>query len=331
MYKVGIIGLGKVGSTYDDDPLVKGIYSHAGAYNINSETTVVAGSDIDRQKLKAFGRKLNIKALYSEYSEMLKNENLDIISVCTGGGIHYDIVKEAAKYDIEAVYCEKPMTDTLEKADEIIKICREKKIVLAVNHLRRWDTGFQSVKKFIDDKKIGDIQKFSIYYTKGIINSGSHLFDILYYFFGDVDYIRSNYAYKQKDFTDPTLDVYVKFKSGLSGVLLGLNDDFFTFSKFDIFGTLGVISIIDSGYKYEYYKVRKSEKFSVDRDLIKTESPFVSGLDNAMPNAVTDIVECIRTGKKPLCSGDDARYSVAAVNAALESVKNNSEKIFISN
>ena len=36
MYKVGIIGLGRIASTYDDDTLVKGIYKHAAACTNNS-------------------------------------------------------------------------------------------------------------------------------------------------------------------------------------------------------------------------------------------------------------------------------------------------------
>jgi len=186
MYKVAIIGLGKVGSTYDDDPLVEGVYTHAGAYNINPETKITAGADIDREKMEAFGKKWNVNALYSDYSEMFKNEELDIISVCTGVDVHYDIIKEAARYDIKAIYCEKPMTDNIEKADEIVDLCEEKKIVLAVNHLRRWDKGFQSIKKHIDEKKIENVQKVKVYYTKGILNNGSHAIDLLNYFFGDV-------------------------------------------------------------------------------------------------------------------------------------------------
>ncbi len=330
MYKVGIVGLGRVASTYDDDPLVKGVYTHTGAYSINPETKIVAGADIDREKLDAFGKKWNVASLYLDYNEMFKNEELDIISVCTGVDIHYDIVKEAAKYDIKAIYCEKPMTDTLEKADEIVDLCRKKNIVLAVNHFRRWDYGFQSIKKYIDEKKIGNIQKVKVYYTKGILNNGSHAVDLLNYFFGKVEYLWSYYSYKEKNLDDPTLDVYLKFKNGLSGILMGLDADYFSIFEIDILGTKGRISIKDGGNRFEYYKVQESDKFLGYKELFKEELPFTPQLGSAMPQAVSDILECIKTGKKPLCSGEDARNSLLVILSAIKSVNNQGKKIFIS-
>lgn len=327
MYKVAIIGLGRIGSTYDDDPLVKGIYTHSGAYNANPDTEIKAGADIDREKLEAFGKKWNVNALYSDYSEMLKKEELDIVSICTGGGIHYDIIKEVAKYDIKAIYCEKPMTDNIEKADEIVELCKKKNIVLAVNHFRRWDKGFQSIKKHIDEKKIGNIQKVKVYYTKGILNNGSHAVDLLNYFFGNVEYLWSEYSYKEKNLDDPTLDVYLKFKNGLSGILVGLDADYFDIFEIDIIGTKGRIYIKDAGYSFEYYKMGESDKVSGYKELFKTESPFVPQLDNSMTLAVYDILECIKTGKKPLCSGEDARNSLAVIFTAIASANNGGRKL----
>ena len=327
MYKVGIVGLGRIASTFDDSPLIKGIYTHSGAYNANPETKITAGADIDREKLEAFGKKWKVNALYSDYSEMFKNEELDIISVCTGVDVHYDIIKEAARYDIKAIYCEKPMTDNIEKADEIVDLCEEKKIVLAVNHLRRWDEGFQSIKKHIDEKKIGNVQKVKVYYTKGILNNGSHAVDLLNYFFGDVEYLWSEYSYKEKNLNDPTLDVYLKFKSGISGVLLGCDAEHFSIFEVDIIGTKGRIYIKDSGYTIEYYKVDESSKFSGYKELFKTESPIIPLLDDAMTIAVYDIIESIKTGKKPLCSGEDARNSLAVIFTAVDSANNGGKKL----
>ncbi len=329
MYKVGIIGLGKIAIGYDDDQLVKGIYTHAGAYNANSETKIAAGCDIDKEKLESFGKKLNIDALYSDYSEMLKNEELDIISICTHIDSHYVIIKEAVKYDIKAIFCEKPMTDNIENADEIIQLCSRKNIVLAVNHTRRWDKGFQKVKEYIFNKEIGNVQKFTIYYNKGIFNSGSHVVDLLNYFFGEIEYLYSEYSYEEKNLGDPTLDVYLKFKSGLSGVFVGCNSDYFQIFELDIIGTKGRIYIKDIGYLFEYYKVGESDKFSGYKKLFQVESPFVSYFDNAMPRAVSDILECIKKGRKPLCSGEDARNSLAVLLTAIDSAKNQGKKILI--
>ena len=98
VYRCAIIGLGRIGCGFDDNLVKNQINTHAGAYQFNKKTKLVALCDIDKVKLKKYGKKFKIKKLYSNYKEMLKNEKLDCISICTLADSHYDIIKIATKY-----------------------------------------------------------------------------------------------------------------------------------------------------------------------------------------------------------------------------------------
>ena len=70
-YKAGIVGCGRIGSTFDLDPLRKYVATHAGAYSKLPFVDLVCACDIDEGKLRAFGNLWKVKKLYLDLDEML--------------------------------------------------------------------------------------------------------------------------------------------------------------------------------------------------------------------------------------------------------------------
>ena len=189
MLKAAVIGCGRTGSEFDDDPKRKVIWSHSGAYTKFEKTELFALCDLDEERLKRCAEKWGVKKIYTDYKKMLKNEDLDILSICTWNKTHLPILKFAVENGVKAIYCEKPISTNIKEADEMIKLCKDHNVFLLVNHWRRFDGFHPRIKKFIDEGKLGEVQQASFYYTAGIANSGSHLFDLIRYFFGDVEWI----------------------------------------------------------------------------------------------------------------------------------------------
>jgi predicted dehydrogenase len=329
MYRCGIIGVGKIGSTFDDVPLKPGVYTHASAYENVQETQLVAGADSNPEALQAFGKRRKVRSLYTDYKVMLRKEQLDIVSICTPIESHYEIITEVVEAGVKGIFCEKPMTDTLEKADEIVKLVQKSGVVFAVNHMRRWDSGIQKIKQYIDKGELGEIQKVVCYYTKGIFNNGSHVIDLLRFIVGEMDSVRAVNSLSDDNLNDPALDVYLTFEKGFTGSLIGLDAQYFSLFECFIVGTSGRIKIRNSGYTLELDVIKGSTRYAGYKELRPTRSPFRSTLSGAIASAVRDIIRCIRTGEKPKCSAVDAQESLMVILSAIDSARQDEKEIKI--
>lgn len=175
MYRAGIIGCGWIGVGYSNQ--TKGIKSdnHLQAYLDCPEVEVIAVCDKSPGKL--FQKYLEYRK-YSEYKDMVREEKLDIISVCTPPETHCQIVCDIAPY-VKAILCEKPIALTLADADRMVAACYNHGTILQINHQRAFIT-----------------PKFR--FSRDIIDTGTHMFELLarlfgkatlqdgdYWFFGD--------------------------------------------------------------------------------------------------------------------------------------------------
>jgi len=148
-YKAGIIGLGFIGLTAPD--------SHAQAY-VDCERTDLIGMCDKAPKFKGEFR---------HYMDMVKRENLDIVSVCTPVETHCKIVCDIAPH-VKAIYCEKPMASTLEECDKMIEVCAKNDTILQINHQRRF---------------VKPLFRFS----RDLMDTGTHVFDWLNHHQVDAD------------------------------------------------------------------------------------------------------------------------------------------------
>ena len=82
-YRVGIIGLGRMGSTIDDEGHAVKPYSIAACCEVIDRLELVAGSDLQADKRAAFTGRWGVAGVYEDYLEMVAQESLDLVAVCT--------------------------------------------------------------------------------------------------------------------------------------------------------------------------------------------------------------------------------------------------------
>ena len=86
-YRVAIVGLGRMGSTIDDEVQDSGSvtlpYSIASSCRASDRLELVAGSDLLPEKRDAFRERWGVTALYEDYLEMVEIEQPDMVAVCT--------------------------------------------------------------------------------------------------------------------------------------------------------------------------------------------------------------------------------------------------------
>jgi predicted dehydrogenase len=135
VFRVAIIGTGRIGSTYDDEVVDRrdstfyegktrqvGLYtilpvSHAGAYTTTPGFELAAAANRTEAKLRAFGERWGVKALYTDFHQMLRAEKPDVVSVCTQSPEKAEVTVAAAEAGVKAIVVEKAMATSMAEAD----------------------------------------------------------------------------------------------------------------------------------------------------------------------------------------------------------------------
>jgi len=326
-YRAGIVGCGNIGSRIDKGPGRTPIYTHAGAYSCHPKFQLITAADINKEKLTNFARKWKVKNIYTDFEEMLHNECLDILSICTWKNLHYEIVKKAVMNGVKMIFCEKPFTGNVNEAENLVGLCKKKNVLLAVNYTRRYTKGHQKVKELISDGKLGKIQTVNCLYTKGIINNGSHLMNLFNYFFGKTEWVSSvsliDRLEKKEDYD---LDINLYFSEGFLVSIFCCDSKYYSIFEIDILGTLGRIRITESGYDIKWYKVKNNPVFKGYKELDKVGTIIKSDMEDAMLNAVDNIIESYEKKQSLLCDGQDALETLKIIDLAISSAKENGKR-----
>ena len=131
--RVGVIGVGYLGRF------------HAEKYAAIPDTELVGIADTDPARATQVAEKLNTRA-FSDPLHLLGK--VDAVSVVVPTVFHHRIAKQFLKKGIH-VLLEKPITATLEQADELIELATGKKLVLQVGHLERFNPAITAVKALL--------------------------------------------------------------------------------------------------------------------------------------------------------------------------------------
>lgn len=171
-----IIGLGKIGLTYDYLNKSK-TKSHYNAIKKSKYFELVASVDNgDMQNLKKIDIPIfkNIKNLSKSY-----NPYFLIVSVPTN--MHMSIFQDIMKYlQPKIILFEKPLAKNFVEAKKIVKLCEKNKIHLYVNYIRNYLPNLEKLKKIVFGKKL----HVNLSYSGNILNDFCHYFYLFNYLFG---------------------------------------------------------------------------------------------------------------------------------------------------
>jgi predicted dehydrogenase len=119
---------------------------------LNIEINAV--SDIDKNKLKKAAKDYKIPALYDDYSALIKDENVDVVYVCTPTNKHTDMVKEAARAN-KAVYCDKPLANSCPQVRELNAVAIDSSVPTSAGLILRYDPFLILAKQLIEKYDFG--------------------------------------------------------------------------------------------------------------------------------------------------------------------------------
>ena len=174
---------------------------------------------------------------YTDYKNMIEENDIDLISIATESGLHADIALYCIEHGIHVII-EKPMAMCMQDAEKIINLSKKRGVKVAACHQNRFNIAVQKMREALESNRFGKLSHGSIhvrwnrnknYYTQApwrgtwkqdggaLMNQCIHGIDLLRWMLGDE--VESVYGVTRQQFHDylEAEDVglaVIKFKNG---------------------------------------------------------------------------------------------------------------------
>jgi len=322
---VGLIGLGRMGRVY-------------GAYLAERVpgARLTAVADRNPGVARSFGSEYDVPKTYESHHDLLDDKDIQAVVIVTSTSTHQEVVVDAARSG-KAVFCEKPISLTVEGAREMIAAVERAGVFFHMAFQRRFDAGYMAAKKKVDDGAIGSPVMFTSISrdpyrpplefcdpkaSGGLIaDMGAHDFDLARWYMGEVKTVHAiggTLAYPEMktvgDIDNAIIDLVFE-NDALGAVQLSRNAVFGYDIRADIWGTKGSIQI---GY-HRQTPILMMTAEGITHDVVPY---FMERFENAYVAQIKDFVDRVSAGTGPAITGADAlealRISLAA-NLSLKS------------
>ena len=318
--------------------------AHGYAYARAQECELVAACDIDPVALGRFFERAEIArgdiAEYTDYREMLAQENLDVISVATPDHLHTDPVCDASEAGVRGILCEKPLATTVEDADRMVEVTERNGTKVSVDHTRSFIPSYQAVRQAIRAGEIGGLTRI-IAHMGGkrsmLFRNGTHIVELVCFFadaapkwviaahergFEDYGPVYDGKGGKDPQF-DPGSTLIIEFANGVRGIL---NSAKLTpqFSECDLQGPGGRFIIDDQ--RCRAWKCDEPE--GTPREVAPPpERGYAQPFGENLIPAVQELAQMIRSDAPSSSPVRRGRDTVEILLAALASQEAGSAKI----
>ncbi|MCB5260034.1 MAG: Gfo/Idh/MocA family oxidoreductase [Candidatus Cloacimonetes bacterium] len=329
--KLGIIGCGRISK------------NHLEAVSQIPEAEFVAVCDCIPERAKQVAEEYGVSKIYYDHHEMLKQEKLDLVSICTPSGIHPDLGIDVANAKVN-VLTEKPMAINIESADKLIKTCDENHVKLFVVKQNRLNSTMQLLKRAVEKNRFGRIymaqanvfwQRPQSYYDAAkwrgtwefdggaYMNQASHYVDAIYWLLGNVDSVSAFTAtMARKIEAEDTGSAILKFRSG---IIATINVTMLTYPKnfegsITIIGEKGIVKVggvaVNKIEKWEFEDYDDDDRIALDSNYVP---PNVYGFGHNP--YYRNVIDVLLNKAEPSTDGRDGRKSVEIIQAIYRSAK----------
>jgi len=285
---VAIIGIGHLGSR------------HLKVYHeLSQEVNLIGVCDVKESRTKKLADHYNVK-LFSSHKELIGK--VDAVNICTPTTCHFDIAKDFLENDIHT-FVEKPITTTVAQANQLIKIAEEKKLILQVGHIERFNSAFKSIKHFAKNPKFIECHRLNRFPNRSL--DIGVVMDLMIH---DIDIILGLAKSKVSDVRASGVKVLthledianarITFENGCVCNLTASRISDEVTRKIRIFLEDSYISL--DYVKQEAFVYKKHRKLISKHSLpIEKEEPLKKELQS--------FIDCVQNNKKPIVSGSEGR------------------------
>ena len=322
---------------------------HATAlHNYLDEAEIGAFVDPDINRAREFSAKYGAPA-FSSIPEMMQavGDHIDVFSVLTPSGAHCPNVLELVEYG-RPIVVEKPMALRLEDADRMIDACDAHGVKLFVVHQNRYNLPIIKAREALAQGRFGRLVLGTIrlrwtrdqaYYDSAswrgtwehdggvFMNQAAHHIDMLTWFMGQVESVRSMAATRLVDIEcEDTGVAVIRFNSGALGVLEATT----AVRPNDLEGSISILGekgsvVIGGFFMNELVTWNFQDKRPGDDEIFQQfgKNPSANAYNHG--EYLRDVVAALQTKKAALVDGLEGRKSLELITALYESIETNTD------
>ena len=328
--RIAIVGCGRISK------------NHFGSIEQHQDDIeLVSICDIQQDVLSEHEAKYKVKG-YLDLEQMLENEKLDLVAICTPSGIHADQTEICAKYRVN-VMTEKPMATRWNDGVRMVKACDDMGIRLFVVKQNRRNSTLQLLKRAIEEKRFGKIHMvhLNIFWTRpqeyydqakwrgtwefdggAFMNQASHYVDLLDWLIGPIDKVQAMMSTTRDIEVEDTGVLNIKWRNGALG---SMSVTMLTYPKnlegsIIILGEKGTVRIggvaVNNIQHWEFEETKDYDE-KVKEVNYKTTSVYGFG----HPLYYNNVVEVLRGNIEPETDGREGLKSLEVLIAAYLSAR----------
>ena len=317
---------------------------------LKNELEFVAACDVELDKIDILFNKANLEnretvKRYTDYKEMLTENEIDLVGIATESGVHAEIALYCIDHGINCII-EKPIAMSIQDADEIIRRSEERGVKVAACHQTRFNVAGQELRGALEAGRFGKLSHGSIhvrwnrnenYYTQApwrgkwasdggaLMNQCIHGIDLLRWMFGDE--VEGVYGQTRQQFHDylEAEDVgmaVVKFRNGAIATIEGTTNVYpqNLEETLYVFGEKGTVKIGGkSTNNIDVWQFADEDDTDSQKRGLQEQTSNVYG--NGHSSLYGDMIKAIQENRKPYVDAMAGRNALELVLAIYKSQK----------
>lgn len=303
MLDVLIIGCGNIAGGFDAArPATRNPYSHAGAYQAHGGYALRACVEPDAARRAAFQQRWQVEQSHASLREVLQQgPRFDVISICSPTSCHADDLRQALTLKPRLVFCEKPLTASLQQSLDLASQYQQADIPLVLNYTRRFDACTRTLARQLRHGEWGRVRSASAVYNKGLVNNGSHMLDLLEMLLGPLQLLAAGVAITDMWEHDPSVPALLQTEDGVPVTLnCGHAGDYSLF-ELELVTERGTVKMENGGLNWHERHVAPSPAFP-GYIALGPALHLPGTLDGAALAAVTEIQAVLKHRQTPSCT-----------------------------
>lgn len=312
-------------------------YSHASAVAALPDLQLVAGCDISPIARDAFRSRWSGLypgvTTYGDYTEMLRTERPEFVSVVTPDHMHREVVEAAIAAGARGIYCEKPIATTLEDADAIISAVRAAGVTMNVNYVRRWFPDFVEARRLVRSGAVGPLSQIVIQ-TGGprsmLFRNHTHAIDLVNYLADSVPVwvwaeLEPGFEHYGLEYagdggndpaTEPGGNYYIAYANGVRAYVTGSKRTAAIEPSVTMHGSIARILVDLEGIRLHVASETDSRATSGETYIQRVTPRWTMA---GMEAGLRDLIDSLDAGREPTSPPESARQTVAITHAILMS------------